>query len=323
MMDNVVWISWQEHRRTTTICDELNIPLKTMLTSHRGALRYFVLAFRTIKYITTYRPRVLIVQNPSIVLSFLAVFLQFFFRYKLIVDAHNEGVEPYINSAWIFQFLTRLLHRLSDLTIVTNQGLVPIVETNGGRALILPDGLPKLAPQLEKKKEMGDPNFRMMLIATFVDDEPIEEIFEAFGRLSSKVELRVTGNYNKLSKETRNSLPEGIILCGFLPEQDYINEMYRSDLIIDLTKKGNCLVCGAYEAIVLGRPIMLSDDIAGRELFDKGVVFTKNDSLSICEALNRSMMTISKLKQEAEDMSIIYPKKWIGLAGELKKAIKR
>lgn len=320
MIKKVVWISWQEHRRTTTICEELDIPLITMITKRKGVLRYLILSYQTVVYLFKQRPKVLLVQNPSIVLSFLAVFIQLFCKYKLIVDAHNEGVEPYINSAWIFQALTKLLHRLSDLTIVTNQGLVSIVEGNGGNALILPDGLPKLVPQ-KLEKETLDSSFRLMLIATFVDDEPIEEIFEAFGRLSCKAELRVTGNYTNLSKEIRNSLPKGIILCGFLPEQDYVNELYRSDLIIDLTKKENCLVCGAYEAISLGCPIMLSDDTAGRSLFEKGVVFTKNDSTSIYMTLLKTIEAIDTLKQDTDSMRSIYQRNWVKWSNELNKAI--
>ncbi len=318
MKEYVVWVSWQEHRRTSTICHKLNIPLKTMLTHHSGFVRYFILTFRTIFYISSVKPKVLIVQNPSIVLSYLSLVLQFLFRFKLIVDAHNEGVEPYINSGALFNKLTSTLHRMTDLTIVTNQGLVPIIERNGGRAIVLPDGLPDLSPSSDViNAEHNKSVYKLMLIATFVDDEPIAEIFEAVQRLEVDVELRVTGNFNKLPHELRASLPGNIILCGFLPEQEYVDELYRSDLIIDLSKKEHCLVCGAYEAISLCRPIVLSDDPAGKSLFEKGVVFSKNDPESIYCSLNNALSSIDELKKDAVHMKEVYQAKWETFSKEL------
>src|SRR5688500_14163147 len=90
-------ITWFWHRRTAELCEGLGVPLTVLETSRRGIARYAELSLRTVRTLHEVRPRVLIVQNPSLILACLAVILRIFFRYRLIVDAHNEAVEPYIN----------------------------------------------------------------------------------------------------------------------------------------------------------------------------------------------------------------------------------
>jgi hypothetical protein len=47
----------------------------------------------------------------------------------------------------------------------------------------------------------------------------------------------------------------------------------------------NCLVCGAYEAIAVARPLLLSRNDASVELFRDFAVFTNNDAQSILVGL--------------------------------------
>jgi glycosyltransferase involved in cell wall biosynthesis len=45
------------------------------------------------------------------------------------------------------------------------------------------------------------------------------------------------------------------------------------------------MVCGAYEAVSLGKPLILSDTDVLREYFDQGCVFTYNETVNIRDAI--------------------------------------
>src|SRR5262249_20916535 len=151
--------------------------------------RYLVLTARTLAVLARKRPRVLLVQNPSLVLSALAVALRGVLRYRLVVDAHNEAVEPYQNRQFWLGALARWVLRRGDLTIVTNRHLAQSVQSQGGRSFILPDRIP--AAPGGTARRLG-PAFNVVLIATFARDEPIAAIFDAVR--GAELSLYVTGN---------------------------------------------------------------------------------------------------------------------------------
>jgi hypothetical protein len=51
--------------------------------------------------------------------------------------------------------------------------------------------------------------------------------------------------------------------------------------VVDLTLKPDCWVCGAYDAVAVGRPTLLSHNPAGVELFGDRALFTDNTAGSI------------------------------------------
>jgi len=75
-MADVIWISWQEHRRTSGICDYLALDLHVVRSRKRSAARYLQLVRDTFRILRKEKPRVLFVQNPSIVLTAFAVVLR-------------------------------------------------------------------------------------------------------------------------------------------------------------------------------------------------------------------------------------------------------
>lgn len=141
-MANVIWISWEWHRRTVGISDYLDVQLEVLTSSRWLFLRHLELGLRTLVLVCSRRPKVLIVQNPSIVLTLLAVVLKPICRYRLVVDAHNEAVEPFVHNNPLVRAVARFLLKKADITIVTNQKLAEKVEACGGRPAVLPDRLP-------------------------------------------------------------------------------------------------------------------------------------------------------------------------------------
>src|SRR5262245_28237723 len=98
-MREPLFLTWFSHRRTTALCERLGLPLVELVSPSKGAKRYIALAFRTFALLMKRRPRVLLVQNPSLVLALFALILRPIFRYRLVQDAHNEAVEPYLHKS--------------------------------------------------------------------------------------------------------------------------------------------------------------------------------------------------------------------------------
>jgi glycosyltransferase involved in cell wall biosynthesis len=280
-MSGVLALTWLEHRRTTELCAGLQIEMVVLDTARRGLLRYFLLGMRTIVLLLGRRPEVLLVQNPSLVLSALSVALRRVVGYRLIVDAHNEAVAPFANrQRWVGR-LSRWVIRHADLTVVTNRRLAELVQVQGGRPFTLPDRIP--TPRAVRARTLSA-NFNVVLIATFARDEPIAAVFEAV-RGVDNLELYVTGNHRKLDRAIAADLPTNVRFTGFLADEDYWGLLQAADAIVDLSLKADCLVCGAYEAFALAKPMLLSNNRASQELFGGGAVFTDNTAGDIRAAL--------------------------------------
>ncbi|MGH9522527.1 MAG: glycosyltransferase [Terriglobales bacterium] len=278
------------------LCAGLGIDLVVYTTQWRGAFRYLALGARTVALLVRRRPRVLMVQNPSLVLAVLGVLARHVLRYRLVVDAHNEAVQPFKNrQPWIAS-LSRWVIRCSDLTIVTNRYLADDVTRQGGRPFTLPDRVPSPPPVPKETPLAG--TFNVVLIATFDSDEPCAEVFTAVS--GTDIDLYVTGNQRKLSRSAAAAAPPNVHFTGFLEEAAYWSLLQAADAVVDLTLKSNCLVCGSYEALALTKPMLLSDSPASRELFGTSAVFTDNTSADIRHALTRVRNERTALEEAAK-----------------------
>ena len=312
-MNNVIFISWQKHQRTQSFCTKLLIPLYEIVTEKSGVSRYIECFFATRKILKATKTKILIVQNPSIVLALTAIFLRPFYSYKLFVDAHNEAIHPFILNNWLIKYIARIIIRKTDLTIVTNSELAQTVNKYGGNAFILPDLLPSVEPRAILTRTHYEPTV-ITLISTYALDEPYQEVFMAMKSLGSEYQLYVTGKVPHNLKQ--NGLPENIKLLGYLSHDDYWDQLYKSHIIIDLSTMENCLVCGAYEAIAIEKPLILSLNPASIELFGDFAIHTTNDAKGIASALmkiskdysvltkNLRLCKINFLKQEKQRLEV-------------------
>jgi hypothetical protein len=272
-----------------------------------------VLGARTLVLLVRRRPGVVLVQNPSLILAAFALLLRRPLRYRLLVDAHNEAVQPFKNrQRWVAR-LSQWVIRRADLTIVTNRYLADQVTLQGGRPFTLPDRVP--SPPAASAKELGG-SFNVVLVATFDSDEPCAEVFTAVA--GTGLQLYVTGNYRKLDPALAAAAPANVHFTGFLDEQAYWSLLRGADAIVDLTLKENCLVCGSYEALALSKPMLLSDNPAGRELFGPSALFTDNTSADIRRALARLRAERASLESAAQRKRIELTELWNSAAHALR-----
>ena len=300
-----LWISWYPHRRTTGLSAAWSIPLEVVTSRHTGLRKWAAQAIKTLRLLRRDRPDVLFVQNPSLGATVLALLVRPWFRYQLVVDAHNEGVRPFIRSGRWIDWLTKQLLKRADFTIVTNAALAKDVRLAGGRPLILPDPLPTPAPiNATARVDAAD----IMVISTFAPDEPLYEILKAAAGMPD-VRFAVTGNPRNLSFQG-STLPANVRLTGYLPEDEYWAMLAFARVVVDLTLMPDCLVCGAYESLAAARPMVLSDNEPSRALFGKVAILTRSDSISISNAIRAALAEQDHLEAAARDARAAYHSDW-------------
>lgn len=311
-----IWISWEIHRRSSELANYFKIDKYFFVSNLNRFVKHPYFIIKTFLILMKVRPNILVIQNPSIVLAVFVCFLKKLkiFSYKLIVDSHNEGVKPFYKKFNYFLFIYSFIHKTADLNIVTNEKLGNIVHYNGGKHFVLPDRLP-FVENVNRINLKG--KFNYLFICTFAKDEPVANFLIASSRLDNSDCVYITGDYKKWKNDIYN-LNTNIIFTGYLSDNDYWNYLYSVDCVIDLTMIEDCIVCGAYEALSLGKPMLLTDSEVLRSTFSMGAIFTNNDTHSLEKNLAIIKQQIDALRSETEQYRSIFQQQWERKALEFK-----
>lgn len=293
-----IWITWERQRRNRSLSAALGAELHELLPAFSGLRRYLWCTWRTLALLMRERPVIVFVQTPSFVLTTVAAAWCRLTNTPLVVDAHNQGVHPFDGRYASARLLARALFQAADLTIVSNAALVAFVESEGGRAFALPDPLPSLdAPRSPQVRPEGPSSAVAVFICTWASDEPYLEVIEA-ARHVPDVRVLITGRSRGRERARGTNLPENVVLTGFLPDAEYVALLHQADLVIDLTTREDCLVCGAYEAMAVGAPLLVSGTSALRTYFDRGTVYTDNQEADIAERIREGVRRGAELREE-------------------------
>ncbi len=306
----MAWITWESQVRNRSMSRSLGANLHELTANGGRFRRYLVLTFRTFPILSCSDYQVLFTQNPSILLSLLNVVIAKATGKYAIVDAHNAGVHPSIgagNSKFL-NTINNFVIRHADYVIVSNRVLAEVIERRGGSAVVLPDPIPLLShrPRTIEKRD----RFTVLFVCSWATDEPYFEVIEAARSLPECL-MYVTGNYKKkLGSEYISRLPENVELTGYIPDAKYEQLLQSVDVVIDLTTRDNCMVCGAYEAAAAATPAILSDHTVNREYFAPGYIYTRNNTASIISAIRDAERTCGQLRQDIRAFSESAKSKW-------------
>ncbi|MFW6101738.1 MAG: hypothetical protein ACOC90_10160, partial [Bacteroidota bacterium] len=253
-----VWIAWEVQRRTMELSKALGCDLH--IFDFEGILRYPRCIYNTLKVLISSQGKIVFVQNPSMILAATACIFKFISKQAVIIDRHTTfrlNKQRTVSLDWmVFDLLNNFTIKHADLTIVTNEYLAGVVRDMGGRPYVLPDKL----PDLKKSRTIQLEGFSIFMISSFGGDEPVAEAIVAAGMLEEEgVRLYISGNPNKLDPATRKNSPGNVIFTGFLSEQDFMDHVYTADAVMTLTTADYCMLCGCYEAVAAGRPLITSD----------------------------------------------------------------
>jgi len=308
---NIIWIAWEDDGsiRSKVLAKEINAGFYTF-TLFEGVrllspLRYFTAMLQTFFTLLKERPGVLIVPSPSVFLAFFSALAKPMFNYKLVIDLHTLCIDLKGIKKFIRDFLNDYSLQYGNIVIVTNEPYKnKIKEKTDKKIFVLPDKIPDFNYELKKIPLKG--KYNILFVCTFSEDEPWKDVIESAKFLDNDTVIYISGK----NKPDKNNIPSNVILTGFLPDEDYQNLLRSVDIIMVLTNKEDCMVCGAYEAVAAEKPLILSDKKVLREYFDKGTVFTENNSKSIAESVNLTIKNNQRLKEDIKELKRLRNTEW-------------
>ena len=283
-MKERVWITWEKQRRNKTLSAKLDAQLYEFDIRLPFFLRYPVSIGKTISVLLKERPQIIFCQNPSLVLAALALVLSRILNTTLIIDAHNAGLFPLEGRHTILNWMAARICKWTYLTIVSNSELVKHVSALGGRAISIPDPIPDIEAPDTLPQQKG--TFNILFICSWSDDEPFREVINAAKHLENDTYIYITGNSKVFEKEYSEKLPVNVILTGYISDDTFAGMLYACDIVMVLTYRENCLLCGAYEGEAVGKPLILSNTNTLKDYFRKGSIYTENDAISIRNAIH-------------------------------------
>ena len=92
--------------------------------------------------------------------------------------------------------------------------------------------------------------------------------------------------------------PENIILTGYLSYEGYIGLLRGVSAIMDLVNNEHTLLMGAFEAVSLGTPLIVSDWPILRKYFPLGTAYVPNTAEGICEGVRRMQDEHTQLRRD-------------------------
>ena len=245
------------------------------------------------------KPEIVLVASPP-VFAVLAVWLYCLThsRCRYIVDAHT-GVFDDRRWIWLLR-LSRYLSRDAVATIVTNSHLQNKVHGWQAKAIVIGD-VPVEFPEVEPL-ELGAGN-HLAVINTFSQDEPLEEVLRAAEKLSD-IHMHITGNLKHSRTHLPKSIPDNVRFTGWLSDQDYAALLKSVDVVICLTTHDHTMQRGAYEAMVLEKPLITSDWNVLRETFYRGTIHVDNTAEEIVSAVRQAMKNQTEMKKSMHCLNI-------------------
>ena len=290
-MSTAIWITWENQIRNKSLSGRLGVELHVLSSKRTRFVRYVVCVSRTVILILMRQPSVVFTQNPSIVLTYLVMLLKYVFRYTFVTDAHYAGIMA-PNGNRLFQKALDFCNHCADLVIVTNEEHGKHVEALGGRALVCEDPLPDIGGDVSNISERPK---KVFFICSFDIDEPYVDAFQAAKVLHEDgYSFWVSGNFSKagiLPTEWTH-----VRFLGYVPEADFYLHLAESQVVVDLTSQENCLVCGAYEAMALDKPLVTSKTLALQKYFTGGTVFVDHKPESIADGVRLAYEKRDELK---------------------------
>ena len=188
-----------------------------------------------------------------------------------------------------------------------------------GRGVVLQDKIPEIIVNKENKRDLNG-DFNIVCVSTFVADEPILEIVKAAKLIDSNVHIYMTGNHQNFPQieKLHKIKPANVTFTGFIPENDYVQLLYNADTIMVLTVLEELLTCGAYEAVALNKPMILSNTKALSSYFFKGTAYADPNSESIAEAIKKIKENYDKYSKDVNDLHTELDVNWLKTFKEIR-----
>ncbi len=300
MANKIAFVAWVLTTRSKVLAQHLNADIisyrKHFSNPILRLIHYKFLSILTIIKLSRKKYDTIFVQIPPIQAALTAFFYTKITGTKLIFDTHSGIFFPKGLHQRLYFSLYCSMTRHIKLNIVHNESILKRLSFKNTPIVLLEpfQAISHSYPQRERT------DLNITMICGYGKDEPIQEMLSAAALLPN-YKFYLTGDFTK-SKIDKNQIPQNVIPTGYLSDQEYEGFLRKMDIIIVLTTRPDTVLCGAYEAIGLGIPLITSDTFALRKHFYKGTIFTSNDSESIAEAINTATQNLDKLSKEISEL---------------------
>lgn len=233
--------------------------------------------------------------KPTIIFSYhvhpfvtcAAMVHKVFYGCKVVPDLHTGAFTNY--NHFPLNVVNYFLWRNADLVFVHNQESLRFVAQKypfmARRLFVLEDPLPEfpqVSPEgLDQWKKAG---MSAVLVSRFRPDEPIQEFVEAARKISN-VHFYITGNYHNVGFPLEKHQSSQVTFTGFIPDDNYVGLLKSADFLVVLTTQDKTLLSGAYEALALEKPLLVSRTRTLRDYFSDAAVYTCNTAAEISNAI--------------------------------------
>ena len=309
-MGRRLWITWETHRRSAELADAFGCDYQCIdMPDAHPLVRYWKSGWATWSRLRRDRPEAVFVQCPSIFLAVLVAFARSFGDFKYVIDAHNAVPNYLRRGTWLHRALARYACSRADLVIVTNDQLAEPIRQLRGTPAILTDKIPQIPQHPLPERFASRARPLITLISTFAWDEPIESFLEAVAPMEEAFTVVVTGKRSKAGELLRME-SDKIAFADFLPEEEFIGLIRGSDLIVDLTIDELILVCGAYESVAVGVPVLLGDFEVTRSTFSSGCLYARDDAPAYRAALQQFFRNPEGFRREMAAFRPEFEARW-------------
>jgi glycosyltransferase involved in cell wall biosynthesis len=304
MPEKTAFLAYNITRRSKVLAGHLHAKIITAKVSPVPVVRLFnypLLIFLTFLDLIAKKFDAVFVQLPPIHAAIPAYLYGKIFRKQIIFDTHS-GI--FFTHKWyqkIYLNLYSLMLKHIGLNIVHNEDLLTQALLKDTNTIVLEDKIPFPASPFKPGMPAA-----ITVICGYGKDEPVQEIIEAARSLPG-LQFNLTGNSKKLAKQ---SLPSNLRLTGYLSDTDYLQLLKDSSLIMVLTNRLHTVLCGAFEAVSLTKPLIISDTPTLRKYFYKGVVHTENNAQSIIQAIKNARQNLARLYAEIVELRDEKIKSW-------------
>jgi hypothetical protein len=272
-------------------------------------IKHPVLFVKTLQILIKDRPEIIICQSPPITCALIAILYKYLFvgpkKPKVLIDIHTKA----ITNPWS-KNVSRLVMRLAFCNIVTNMELQNyVVQKYGLKPVILEDPIPDFSEILstvgkeDGYKILQKDTFNIAVISSFAYDEPLQVVFDVASQLPD-IQFYLTGDKTRINKKFLNQKLDNVIMTGLLEYNIYLDLLRKVNVIIDLTTNDKTMLSGAFEAVALEQPLIISDWMPLRRYFNKGTIYVKNSPKDIREAIMIAKTKKEELSKQMHELKV-------------------
>ena len=246
-------------------------------------VRYLVDSIRMWALLRRHRPAVLIVITPPVVAPLVAWLWCSTHRCRLVVDCHTGAFH-----SWKWRWSARLLRPVCQkaaAALVHTLEDEELVAAWGASALLVPDDLPDPRQAAAPPTAAG---LRVVVAGSLDGNEPVAEVVEAT-RLVPDVEFRLPGDEQRVPLSVRQGAPRNATFTGWLDYPTFLGELLAANVVAVFSTDPHIMNRAAFEAVGLGRPLVLSDLPGLRSRFGDAALFAPNDPRSMADVMLQAL----------------------------------